>query len=721
MSEFVNRAGLSVNLALAEFIETEALPDTGINQDSFWQSFSQLIEEFTPRNKQLLKTRDELQAQIDRWCLANRDGFDADKYKKFLYEIGYLVKAGDDFKIDSDNVDREITHQAGPQLVVPTSNARFALNATNARWGSLYDALYGTNALAEIVDGSKGYDPKRGQLVIDYCRAFLDKSLPLEKHSHQASRQYFVEQGVLRVKLESGAIVGLANAEQFIGYRGHPSSPSSIILRNNDLHVILQVDRSATIGEADGAGISDITIEAAVTTIQDFEDSVSAVDAPDKIGVYRNWLGLMKGNLKDTFNKAGKVMTRELNDDFDYISTDGSHAQLHGRSLLLCRNVGLLMSNPAIKDVSGSNIQEGLMDAMISVLIARHDIEGPRSSRNSRSGSIYVVKPKMHGPDEAAFTADVFSFVESALGLKPNTVKVGLMDEERRTTLNLLECIRQIKSRVVFINTGFLDRTGDEIHTSMMLGPFAPKAKIKHMAWIDAYEDQNVDVGLACGFSGKAQIGKGMWAMPDEMKQMLEQKQGHPLSGANTAWVPSPNGASLHALHYHQVDVHQVQENLKNRTRASIDEILKIPLLDRNETLSDKQIQSELENNAQGILGYVVRWVDAGIGCSKVLDIYDIGLMEDRATLRISSQHIANWLEHNICDEQQVIEAFKRMAVVVDRQNYSDPIYKNIAPEFGSNLAFQAALDLVFKGKSQPSGYTEPLLHQYRLDLKRSR
>ena len=720
MSAYTEKAGLSVDTQLKDFVENEVLPGLDIEASAFWHSLANIVSDLSPRNKALLAERESLQHKLDEWNLANRHKFDLARYKAFLEKIGYLVEEGESFKITTQNVDTEIAHQAGPQLVVPTSNARFALNATNARWGSLYDALYGTDAISAEGGAEKtsAYNPVRGDKVIAFGRNFLDAHFPLTDGSHHNAIAYKVIAGSLYVDLENGVSSDLQDSPLCVAYQGSPDAPSSVLLKHNDLHVAIEIDHNSAIGKTDKAGVSDLTMEAAITAIQDFEDSVAAVDAQDKIGVYRNWLGLMKGDLQESFHKGGQSMTRTLLEDKQYVALDGSQLTLHGRSLLFVRNVGHLMSNPAILDQAGEQIQEGIMDAVISVLIAMHDIKGLGKTRNSRTGSIYIVKPKMHGPAEVAFANTLFNRVEDELGLARHTIKIGVMDEERRTTVNLKECIRQVKDRVVFINTGFLDRTGDEIHTSMLLGPMAAKADIKKKAWIHAYEDWNVDIGLECGLPGKAQIGKGMWAMPDEMADMLVAKVGHPKSGANTAWVPSPIGATLHSTHYHQVNVKEVQAALAARPRASLDDILSVPLCDDPAALTAELIQSELDNNAQGILGYVVRWIDHGVGCSKVPDINNVGLMEDRATLRISSQHLANWLEHGICSEEQINQTFERMAAVVDGQNVSDPFYKKMAGNFDSSLAYQAALDLVFQGKQQPSGYTEPLLHAYRLRLK---
>lgn len=720
MTTYIDRANLKVSPLMADFIETEVLPGLAVTADDFWSSMAAVVHDLTPTNKQLLAERDSIQAKLDAWNVANKESFDAAAYKEFLTEIGYLVEEGDDFSITTQNVDTEIAKQAGPQLVVPTSNARFALNATNARWGSLYDAVYGTDVISEADGAHKSgpYNTVRGDKVIQFGKAFLDNNFPLLNGSHADVISYEIADAALQITLENKQKTSLAITEQCIAYNGQPSAPTSVLLKRNGMHVAIEIDSNSPVGANDKAGVKDLTMEAAITAIQDFEDSVAAVDAEDKVGVYRNWLGLMKGDLSESFSKGGKTVTRTLLADKEYTSLDGSTLSLHGRSLLFCRNVGHLMSNPAILDATGNEIQEGIMDALVSVLIAKHDLNGNGALANSRTGSVYIVKPKMHGPKEVAFANTLFNRVEDELGLERHTVKIGVMDEERRTTVNLKECIRQVKDRVVFINTGFLDRTGDEIHTSMLLGAMAPKAEIKKQAWITAYEDWNVDIGLECGLSGKAQIGKGMWAMPDEMSNMLEQKIGHPKSGASTAWVPSPNGATLHSTHYHEVDVFAIQEGLKSRVRASLDDILTIPLCAKPQDLSAEEVQKELDNNAQGILGYVVRWIDQGVGCSKVPDINDVGLMEDRATLRISSQHIANWLEHGLTNETQINETFQRMAAVVDDQNKDDADYQSMAGNFDTNMAYQAALELCLKGKEQPNGYTEPLLHQYRLRLK---
>jgi len=718
MPQYVNKSTIKVDPLLATFIDQEVLDELGIEGEVFWQSFAKLIHELAPINQQLLIKRKQLQASLDQWLIDNRGGFNQSAYVAYLKELGYLVEEGDDFQITTQNVDEEIAGQAGPQLVVPTSNARFALNATNARWGSLYDALYGTDVISEKggADKGSGYNPVRGKKVIEYGRNFLDQHFPLAEGSHHDVIHYAIESQKLLVTTAAGSTT-LSEVSQCLGFNGEPSAPTQIICKHHDLHVIIEIDKESAIGKTDPAGVKDLTLEAAVTTIQDFEDSVAAVDGEDKVGVYRNWLGLMRGDLTETFDKAGKPMTRVAAPDMSYQSMTGDTLILHGRSLLFCRNVGHLMTNPAIIDQTGQEIPEGIMDAVVSVLIAMHDLKGLGPLRNTRTGSIYIVKPKMHGPEEVGFANTLFDRVEDMLGLPRHTIKIGVMDEERRTTVNLKECIRQVKDRIVFINTGFLDRTGDEIHTSMLLGPMAPKADIKAMPWIKAYEDWNVDIGLECGFTGYAQIGKGMWAMPDEMAKMMQTKTEHPEAGANCAWVPSPIGATLHAMHYHQINVFEVQNQLKSRPRADLNDILSIPLCPSPEQLTAEQVQHELNNNVQGILGYVVRWIDQGVGCSKVPDINHIGLMEDRATLRISSQHICNWLEHGVCNEQQVKDTFERMAKVVDLQNLKDVTYKKMTDNLNQNTAYQAALDLVFKGKEQPSGYTEPLLHAYRLKL----
>ena len=719
MSQSVQEFGLKVAKPIHDLVNQSILPETGIKPDHFWSGFAAIVERFAPINAHLLSVRDDLQAQIDNWHIAHSVGFEFSEYKAFLQDIGYLAVQGDAFGINPKNVDTEITHQAGPQLVVPIMNARFALNAVNARWGSLYDALYGNDVIPEQGGAEKagGYNPVRGQRVIDYGRDFLDGAAPLEEGSHHGATSYRVINGQLEVLLESNASSRLRSQKQFVGYLGEPNSPTSILLKNNGLHFEIQVDYNHNVGSSDKAGVKDIVLEAALTTIMDCEDSVAAVDAEDKALAYSNWLGLIKGDLEETITRGGSSFVRKMNADRQYKAADGSQMSLNGRSLMFIRNVGHLMTNPAILCSDGSEIPEGIMDGVITSLISLHDIKRQSGLSNSTAGSIYIVKPKMHGPDEAAFTNDLFNAVEDMLGLDRHTIKVGIMDEERRTSVNLKECIRAAQGRVVFINTGFLDRTGDEIHTSMLAGPFALKADLKTLPWIKAYEDQNVDVGLACGLKGKAQIGKGMWATPDNMADMMKTKIGHPKSGANCAWVPSPTAATLHAMHYHEVDVPTLQDELISRTAANVDDILTIPLLG-DQILTAQEIQLELDNNVQGLLGYVVRWVEQGVGCSKVPDINNVGLMEDRATLRISSQHIANWLHHGMCSSEQVMETLKRMAVVVDGQNTGDPDYVAMSPDFASSVAFSAACDLVFKGLEQPSGYTEPLLHAYRQKVK---
>lgn len=719
MTERVEIDGLQVSRSIYDLVEKDIIPGTGVDNVKFWQVFASIVSDFSPKNRELLVKRDDLQAQIDTWHQQHSgQPVDQKAYKVFLQKIGYLVPEGPDFDITTTDVDPEIAEQAGPQLVVPVMNARFALNAANARWGSLYDALYGTDVLAETDGAEKkaGYNPVRGAKVIEYGRTLLDQSAPLAKGSHQDAIQYTIVNQELQIQLSDNTEVGLAEPTQLAGYQGSAENPEFILLKNNRLHIEVQVDHNSQIGTDDPAGIKDILMEAALTTIMDCEDSVAAVDAEDKALIYSNWLGLMKGSLEESLEKGGKTIVRKMNPDKQYTTPNGGTLVLPGRSLLFIRNVGHLMTNPAILDVEGNEVPEGIMDAVMTGLISIHDIKGNGKYRNSKTGSIYIVKPKMHGPEEVEFANNLFNAVEDGLGLDRNTMKVGIMDEERRTSVNLKECIRAASERVVFINTGFLDRTGDEIHTSMEAGPFAPKAVLKTMKWITDYEDQNVDVGLACGLKGKAQIGKGMWPIPENMADMMEAKIGHPMAGANTAWVPSPTAATLHALHYHQVDVFARQQELTTRSPANVDDILTIPLLEGE--LTADEIQKELDNNAQGILGYVVRWVEQGVGCSKVPDINNVGLMEDRATLRISSQHIANWLRHGICTEDQVMETMKRMAAIVDGQNTGDPLYRNMAPNFDSSIAFDAACDLVFKGAKQPSGYTEPLLHAYRQKAK---
>ena len=716
MSGRIDKNGLSIDERLVTFIESEAIPGTGVDTLKFWRGFAEIVEQLGPKNKTLLQKREEIQSKIDEYHITHRgQDIDIEDYKSFLYDIGYLVPEGENFKIDTSNVDEEIADLCGPQLVVPIMNARYALNAANARWGSLYDAFYGTDAMGDLPPKG-GYSNDRGDKVISNAKAHLDKVAPLDSNNWHEISQINVVEGQLILSVNEKE-VSLLNKNQFIGYIQNNNSINEVILLKNGLHIRIIIDPDHVIGKNDKANISDIILEAAITTIMDCEDSVAAVDGEDKVLAYKNWLGLMKGDLTEDLEKSGKIITRRLNQDIKYTNTEGKESILKGRSLMLNRNVGHLMTNPSVLDSYGNEVGEGLIDAMCTTLIAMHDLSKSEGMRNSIKGSVYIVKPKMHGPEEVAFTEEIFSHVENILGLPLNTVKIGIMDEERRTSANLKECIRSAKSRVAFINTGFLDRTGDEIHTSMEAGPFMRKGDMKSTDWIKSYEERNVDIGLDCGLQGKAQIGKGMWAMPDLMQDMLEQKIAHPKAGANCAWVPSPTAATLHAMHYHIVNVFDVQNDIiKVGSRGTLNDLLKIPVADGH-NWSNEDIKQEIENNAQGILGYVVRWVDQGVGCSKVPDIHNIGLMEDRATCRISSQALSNWLHHNIVTEEQVMDSMKKMATVVDNQNKNDTNYISMSPSYDT-IAFKAACDLVFKGRVQPSGYTEPVLHARRIELK---
>ncbi|MDH2491028.1 malate synthase G [Acinetobacter baumannii] len=716
MTARIQKGKLAIAKELYDFIENEALPGSGLDSETYWKNFEQVVVDLSPKNKALLAKRDELQAKIDEWHRNNK--FELGAYKAFLTEIGYLLPEVEDFQITTENVDEEIALLAGPQLVVPVRNARYCLNAANARWGSLYDALYGFDVISEEggAEKGKGYNPVRGAKVIEFAKNFLNEIFPLAQGSHADATKYAIEQNKLVVTLKDGTKTGLAHEAQFVGFNGEEANPSEVVLLSNGLHVIIEIDVNSPIGQTDLAGVKDLTLEAAVTTIQDLEDSVAAVDAEEKVEGYRNWLGLMKGTLQESIEKNGKTIIRALNKDREIKNLIGGTTKLHGRSLMLLRNVGHLMTNPAIL-VDGEEIFEGIMDALVTPLLSIADIRSENENKNSRKGSMYIVKPKMHGPEEVAFAVELFERAEQALGLPAKSLKIGIMDEERRTSVNLKNCIAAAKDRTIFINTGFMDRTGDEIHTSMEAAPVVRKEAVKTQKWIAAYENRNVAIGLKCGLQGKAQIGKGMWPKPDSMKDMLATKAAHPNAGASCAWVPSPTGAVLHAMHYHQVNVKARQDQLKAEEMLSLDDLLTPPFA-TDTNWSAEEINNELENNCQGILGYVVRWVDLGVGCSKVPDINNVGLMEDRATLRISSQHVANWLRHGIVTREQVEEVLKRMAKIVDEQNANDPLYKPMAANFETNIAFQAASDLIFKGCEQPSGYTEPLLHAARLKLK---
>lgn len=719
MTNYVKTGGLKVADVLYNFINEDVIPGTGVNPNQFWSDLEQLITDLTPENWGLLARREELQSQINEWHQQNNKNFEFTQYKAFLKEIEYLEPEVEDFQVSTETVDEEIALQAGPQLVVPVNNARYALNAANARWGSLYDALYGSDAISEEDGAEKGtdYNPVRGKNVVQFAKQFLDQAVPLKGHSHEEAEAYVIEQGALQIQLTNGKTTTLENSQWLAGYHGNSESPSAVLLKHNGIHLEIQIERAHPIGKTDVAGIKDILMEAALTTIIDCEDSVAAVDAEDKVLVYRNWLGLMKGDLTSTFQKGNQTIERKLNPDREYISPSGGKLTLPGRSLMFVRNVGHLMTNNAVLDHNGDEVFEGILDAVFTSLIAKHDLLGNGMYSNSNKGSIYIVKPKMHGSKEAAYSNTLFNRVEDMLGLERHTIKIGVMDEERRMSLNLKNSIYEVKERIAFINTGFLDRTGDEIHTSMEAGVMIRKNEMKSSGWLTAYEQSNVLVGLASGLQGRAQIGKGMWAMPDLMKEMMEQKIAHLQAGANTAWVPSPTAAVLHAIHYHQIHVTEVQNKLKQQIEDKRDEILQIPIVTQTNWTAE-EIQQELDNNAQGILGYVVRWVEQGIGCSKVLDINNVGLMEDRATLRISSQHMANWLYQGIVSEEQVLETMKRMAKIVDGQNAADAIYRPMAPDYDASIAFQAACDLVFKGTEQPGGYTEPILHQRRIEAK---